>query len=464
MRMATWVIVITLVGISPTPAMAEKRVALVIGVDRYAQLPSDRQLKKAVNDAHTITTTLRKLGFEVEMAENVDRRTFNRLWARFTSQLGPDDVAAFHFSGHGVELSGANYLIPSDIPNLGESGETLLRDESISLNHLLADLRDKQPRVALVVVDACRNNPLSDNRGRSLGGARGLARAEAPRGSFVIYSAGTGQEALDRLNEADDNPNSVFTRTLAPLLATPGMSLTDIAKQVKGRVRTLALTANHQQTPAYYDEIIGDFYPAGGHGTQPAPNEVTAQREAELTLKEAELRRRDEELALKEKELPKTKEPQVALAAPSTTGPKFVVKQGSWSVYVANANNQRVCFSSSTPIDTQPKNASRGPLYFYVTTWRKDNVHAEVSARLGYVINSHVPPTVIVGSENFKLFARKDKIFTRNPQEEKRLIAAMLNASTLIVKATSIDGAETKDTYSLSGLAASLKKMEQQCQ
>ena len=82
-----------------------------------------------------------------------------------------------------------------------------------------------------------------------------------------MYSAGTGQGALDRLGDDDQSANSVYTRTLLPLLMTPGLSLSDIARKVKGGVRDLAGKAGHEQTPAYYDEIVGDFYPAGEHSS-----------------------------------------------------------------------------------------------------------------------------------------------------------------------------------------------------
>ncbi len=80
-----------------------------------------------------------------------------------------------------------------------------------------------------------------------------------PAGSFVLMSAGAGQEALDRLSETDPNPNSVFTRNLLPLLEKPGMSHVDIAKELQISVEDAASGIGHTQRPSYYDEIRGRF-------------------------------------------------------------------------------------------------------------------------------------------------------------------------------------------------------------
>jgi uncharacterized caspase-like protein len=231
-------------------ALAGRRLALTIGINRSDNLPPGRHLQKAVGDAKAVAETLKALGFEVETGLDVTRHDFNRLWSQFAAKLSPDDSAVFHFSGHGVEIAGLNYLVLRDAPDLTAAGETLVRDESIPVNRLLDDLRAKGPRVTLLILDACRNNPFEDGRGRNIGGARGLARIEAPKGTFIMYSAGIGQSALDRLSDTDTNPSSVYTRTLLPLIATPGLSLSDIAKSVRASVRVLALTTGTDQTPA----------------------------------------------------------------------------------------------------------------------------------------------------------------------------------------------------------------------
>ena len=111
----------------------------------------------------------------------------------------------------------------------------------------------------IFVLDACRDNPFAAAGVRSIGTTRGLARVDAPKGVFVLFSAGTGQAALDRLSDTDNDTNSVFTRKLIPLLKTPGLTHVRLAKQVQKQVSALARTVSHDQQPAYYDQIIGEI-------------------------------------------------------------------------------------------------------------------------------------------------------------------------------------------------------------
>ena len=240
-----------------TPALAERRLALVIGNDAYENVVP---LRKAVNDAVTIGDTLSELGFEVTVAKNLARREMNKHLQAFHSTVNPGDVALFFYAGHGVEIDGENYLLPTDVPNATNDQLEFIREESIRLNRVLADLKAKKAGLNLVILDACRNNPFSGAAGRSLDGRRGLARISAPQGTFVMYSADVGEAALDRLSDDDANPNSVFTRTLVPLMKKPGLDLVDTARETRRRVRNLALSVSHNQTPAYYDAVLGDFY------------------------------------------------------------------------------------------------------------------------------------------------------------------------------------------------------------
>jgi caspase domain-containing protein len=256
--------------LSALPAHAEKRVALTVGIDAYDKLPALEQLSAAANDARAMGTALRQLGFAVTVEENLARLDFLNAWQSFLNKLGPGDTAALFFAGHGVEIGGLNYLLPRDVPKVALGQDKLLAGGSIRFNELMDDLRERKVRVALLIIDACRDNPFRDGTGRSVGSARGLARVEPPEGTFVMYSAGAGEQALDRLSGADLNPNSVYTRTLLPILAMPGLSLQDIAARVREEVVAVARTTGRKQTPAYYDQLVGKFVFKPGVAVSPA--------------------------------------------------------------------------------------------------------------------------------------------------------------------------------------------------
>ena len=220
------------------------------------------------------------------------RAAINNHWQDVLNKLAPGDTAAFYFAGHGVEFGGRSYLLPRDVPNIRPGRDELLRREALSLQEFLADLREKGTRLNLVILDACRNNPFEQIPGRSVGSLRGLGITEPPEGTFIMYSAGTGETALDRLNDRDRDPNSVYTRHLLPLLRTPGLSLTDVAEQVRVSVRQMAATVQHRQTPAYYNQIIGRACLAGGDcrsglATVPAPAPLAEGERMWLIVKDS---------------------------------------------------------------------------------------------------------------------------------------------------------------------------------
>ena len=233
-----------------------KRVALVIGIDAYENV---KKLKKAVNDARVMGGTLNDLNFTVLVSHNPSRRVMNRKLAEFTQQIDKGDEALFFFAGHGIDVEGGNFLLPADIPS-GRAGEDFVKSEAISVTRILQMIQKRGARVSILVLDACRNNPFRQVAGRSIGSSRGLGRIAAPEGTFIMYSAGEGQVALDGLSESDPNPNSVFTRTLVPMLKQPGLKITDMARSLRRKVQKLAKRIAHKQRPAYYDEVTGDFY------------------------------------------------------------------------------------------------------------------------------------------------------------------------------------------------------------
>jgi hypothetical protein len=251
------------------PADAAKKLALVFGNDVYEALPV---LRKAVNDATAMRDALAEIGFDAELATNATRRNMTQSLARFEGKIEPGDEIFFFYAGHGVAIGSENYLLPTDMlpPEVGQ--ESMIEDEAISVDRVIRRFQSRGAAVSFVVLDACRDNPFAGADGtRSVGQTRGLTRIEAPSGVFVLYSAGLGQTALDRLNDDDGDPNSVFTRKLLPILRTPGLSHVSIAKRVQSEVIEMASLVGHKQEPAYYDQIKGEIVLLPGAAIEPQP-------------------------------------------------------------------------------------------------------------------------------------------------------------------------------------------------
>ncbi len=154
------------------PANAEKRVALVVGNNDYKFVP---KLQKAVNDARTMGDTLKQLGFTVMVAENQNRLAFSQSLLAFDKAVEKGDTAFFFFAGHGFEIAGENYLLPTDVPAATEGQEELMRDASILADRIIERLQNKGARTAIFVFDACRNNPFERQGTRAVAGGGGLA-------------------------------------------------------------------------------------------------------------------------------------------------------------------------------------------------------------------------------------------------------------------------------------------------
>ena len=123
----------TLVALA-APAQAEKRVALVVGNNDYRNVP---KLQKAVNDARTMGDTLKQLGFTVMVAENQTRAAFSQTLLAFDKAVGPGDTAFFFYAGHGFEIAGQNFLLPTDVPPATEGQEELVRDASVLADRII---------------------------------------------------------------------------------------------------------------------------------------------------------------------------------------------------------------------------------------------------------------------------------------------------------------------------------------
>lgn len=234
-----------------------KRIALVIGNDSYQRVD---KLRNARADARAIGRALEDAGFKVTLRLDANEKSMKESMRLFKGLIGGGDEAVFFFSGHGVQLGTANYLLPTDI--VGES-EDQIKDDAMPLQRVLDDLQDQKARFSLAIVDACRNNPFR-SAGRAIGG-RGLAPTSAATGQMVLYSAGAGQQALDRLNDNDPDVNGLFTRVFLKEMAKPGIPVDRVLRNVREEVVRLAKSVGHEQVPALYDQALGEFYFRPGH-------------------------------------------------------------------------------------------------------------------------------------------------------------------------------------------------------
>lgn len=238
---------------APTgPVVYANRKALVIGNDSYAYVS---KLNNAAADAEAMAKALEAVGYRVTKHVNLDERRFKQVLRDFRQNVQGGDEVLFFFAGHGVQLGNANYLLPVDIRG---DGEDQVKDESILLQKVLDEFDEKKAKFTLAVIDACRDNPFK-TKGRAIGG-RGLAPTSAATGQMVMFSAGAGQQALDRLGDQDKERNGLFTRIFVKEMQKPGISVDRVLRNVRNEVVRLAKSVGHEQTPALYDQAIGEFY------------------------------------------------------------------------------------------------------------------------------------------------------------------------------------------------------------
>ena len=239
-------------ALAPAPVMANRK-ALLIGNDAYANVS---RLETARADANALARVLGELGYKVTLRLDLDERAMKSALRQFRSEVEGGDEVVFFFAGHGVQIGGSNYLLPTDIR---KESEEQVRDDGIPLQRVLEELAERRVKLTVAMIDACRDNPFPKAAGRSIG-TRGLAPTTAATGQMVIFSAGAGQQALDRLGPQDRDPNGLFTRTLLREIRTPGMRVDNVIREVRKKVVESARTIGHEQVPAIYDQVVGDFY------------------------------------------------------------------------------------------------------------------------------------------------------------------------------------------------------------
>jgi len=239
--------------IKPEKLIYANRRALVIGNDGYKKIPA---LVNAKEDARVVAENLNLLGYKVILKLDLSEKQFKSELRSFKDQVDAGDEVAIFYAGHGVQIGSTNFLLPVDIA--GESEEQV-KDEAISLQRLLDDMSDKKAKFTLAMIDACRDNPFKGS-GRSIAGSRGLAPTTAATGQMIVFSAGTGQQALDKLGPSDKSKNGLFTRIFVNEMQKTGVTVDRVVRNVRAEVVALAKSVGHEQVPAIYDQVVGEFY------------------------------------------------------------------------------------------------------------------------------------------------------------------------------------------------------------
>jgi tetratricopeptide (TPR) repeat protein len=230
---------------SKSPAVSERRVALVIGNSAYQAVPV---LTNPVNDAKAVANALRTVGFsEIRELHDTDLATFGRALKDFGDLAAAADWAVIYYAGHGIEVGGVNYLIPVDAKLEQQSH---IEDEAMPLSRLLSKVSGAS-KMQLVILDACRNNPFVGkmrSTGRSTRAiSSGLASIEPESGVLVAYSARDGTTALD-----GTGPNSPFAEALVKHLTEPGLEIGLLFRKIRDAVYT---ATTKQQEPFTYGSL-----------------------------------------------------------------------------------------------------------------------------------------------------------------------------------------------------------------
>jgi peptidoglycan hydrolase-like protein with peptidoglycan-binding domain len=254
------------------PAKADKRVAFVVGNGAYKNVA---QLPNPPIDAKAMAAVLRNVGFDVVEGTNLTRDTMTQKLLDFGKRAQGADVAVFFYAGHGIAISGTNYLLPVDADIKSEMDVKLGAAINIDLT---LDQTMGDAKVKLVFLDACRDNPfaakIKSNATRSVSVQQGLAEMKSGEGTLIAFATGPGQTALD----GEVGTNSPFTRALIAHVTQPGVEIQQAMTEVRAQVNE---ETNKGQLPWGHTNLIGAVYlnPAAA----PAPTAPASSAAAPAT-------------------------------------------------------------------------------------------------------------------------------------------------------------------------------------
>jgi hypothetical protein len=249
-----------LVFAAAAPSLGSQRVALVIGNSAYDNMP----LKNPVNDATDIGAALKRLNFDVDIQTNANKRKMLDAIYRFANKLKRAEIGFFFYAGHGMQIRGANYLIPvgTDVKSCGD-----VEYEAVHAGRILSKMEEAGNSLNMVVLDACRNNPF---RGVFRSTGRGLAKMDAPVGSIIAYATSPGSVAHDGLDR-----NGMFTKHLLQAIERRDLTVRDVFD--KAGLGVMKET-ERAQVPWVHSSPMEPIYLAGGN-----PEDAVVVNDAPVT-------------------------------------------------------------------------------------------------------------------------------------------------------------------------------------
>jgi hypothetical protein len=252
MRYLTVILSLICMVFTANAARADRRVAFVVGNGTYKNVA---QLPNPPVDAKAMAGVLRNVGFEVVEGTNLTRDKMTERLLEFGKKAQGADVAVFFYAGHGIAISGTNYLLPVDADIKSEMDVKLGAAINIDLT---LDQTMSDAKVKLVFLDACRDNPFaakikSNSATRSVSVQTGLAEMKSGEGTLIAFATGPGQTALD----GQEGTNSPFTRALISHITTPGVEIQQAMTEVRAQVNE---ETNKGQLPWGHTNLIGAVY------------------------------------------------------------------------------------------------------------------------------------------------------------------------------------------------------------
>jgi len=234
------------------PALAEKRVALVIGNGAYRDAPA---LPNPHNDAEDVASSLKRSGFDTVVGVDLDKAGMEQATIDFSRAARTSDIAIFYYSGHAMQYAGVNYLVPVDAKLIDEADVRRMT----RVDEIVADLQQAKS-LRILVLDSCRDNPLAEQLKRSMGATRaasiqrGVARIDSPEGMIIAYATQAGRIANDGAGR-----NSPYTAAFLKHIEEPE-EIGTIFRRISNDVYA---TTKGEQLPELSLSFVGEVYLRG---------------------------------------------------------------------------------------------------------------------------------------------------------------------------------------------------------